>query len=136
MIYPVKIQNFSADGKISFEMRGNTYRATHTIDAQEADGLIEPGATYPLLLVINASSLDYIAENERGLETLEEHDSGDTLRVKGRITDYLEHDIIRLDGEGSIQVRLKPPLQSTDFRRGSWLMAEGRLEAAIAPPDH
>ncbi|MCK6440443.1 MAG: hypothetical protein L6Q71_09635 [Planctomycetes bacterium] len=136
MIYPVRVKHFAANGPVRFELRGQELAAAHDIDAAEAGELLEAGAVYPLSLCLKATNVEYAAKPEKAFDQIMGGTSGDTVRLTGRVADYLAHDAVRLDGPISLAVKLTAPQSSTDFRRGSWLVAEGALFASLAEPDH
>jgi hypothetical protein len=140
MIHRVLVTQFSPEGHIAFELGGQSFRARHMIPPDEADGVVITGRVYPLELTITASKpVEYLNGSAETLELIKRDDhagTGDLVRARGRIMDYIAHDMIRLDGVGTVAVKLTLPQQSTDYRRGSYLEAEGHLSAAMPPPDH
>jgi|GEM_PF-4652042 len=140
MIHKARITKFTEQGEIDFELDGKKYHATHAQSFEEVSGLIEAGVVYPLEIeIVMDAPVDYLNPPSEGLDLIEASSDpklGDLVCVRGRITDYLEHDVIRIDGAGSARVRLKLPQQATDYRRGSYLSATGRLTASIPSPDH
>lgn len=143
MIHRVKILSYDPRGALSFEHNGAVFAASHDIDAAEAEGLLIVGSSYPLEFTIESDcEVAYLAGPEDQFSRLAgaavgaKGKVGDRVRACGRIMDYPAHDMIRLEGTTTVAVRLRLPQQSTDYRRGSWLMAEGRLTVALPPADH
>lgn len=137
MIYRSKILSFDAAGEVRFERGGQVFHAKHHIPSDEASGVIVEGQEYPLeLTLLMDKPVEYLDKAAPALEVTGCGGDCDIVRAQGRIMDYLEHDVIRLDGIGSIAVKLQPPQLSTDYRQGSWLSAEGRLWASMPSPDH
>ena len=137
MIHPAKILSFDPTGDLRFELDGRAFHARHAIPADEAEGVINIGEEYPLELSITMDApVEYLTDQRPLLEVIGCGGDCDIVRAQGRIMDYFAQDVIRLDGIGSIAVKLHSPQLSTDYRQGSWLVAEGRLEAAMPSPDH
>lgn len=137
MVHPVKILAFDPAGTVRFELGGKAYTASHIMERALASELLKPGAQYPLeLQVASTSAVEYLPGPQETFERMTEAQNGDTVRACGRISDYLDHDIIRLDGDVSVAVKLCAPQQATDYRRGSWLSAQGRLVAKLPTDDH
>ena len=136
MIHLVNIKAFDARA-LTFALNGVEFHAAHTMDAKEAEGVIVVGKTCPVSLRLESEiAVDYLDAPKPAIELVQSRPGGDRVRVKGRITDYLAHNAIRLDGIGSVEVALRLPQQSTDYRRNSWLVAEGKLVASLPPDDH
>ncbi len=133
MIHPVRITAFDPAGTVTFTLAGKPMTAAHQIPAEEAEGLITAGNEYPLELeLVAAGEVEYLPGPDTSYSQLPDG----KLRVCGRCMDYFEHDLIRLEGDLTVAVRLRLPQQSTDYRRGSWLAATGTLRAAFPSPDH
>ena len=137
MVHPVKILNFDPSGTVRFELGGTVYTASHTMPRQDASDLLKPGASYPLELgVLCEAEAQYLSGPDETFTRIAESGKGDRVRACGRVSDYMDHDAIRLDGSLSVGEKLRAPQQATDYRRGSWLKAEGILSAKLPSDDH
>lgn len=149
MIHRVRISKITP-AAIEFELGGQTCVAANAMDPGEASGVVAAGREYPLeLTVIADGEVAYLAEPSGAFANLGPDYSGlngstgptgskgmTRVRACGRIMDYLAHDVIRLDGDVTVAVKLNLPQQATDYRRGSWLAAVGTLMATMPSPDH
>src|SRR5690606_14682616 len=103
----------------------------------------QPGQLVPLLVTVVADGeVPYLAAPDASFSVVEAGGVStaklqpDRVASGGRVADYPSHDTIRLDGTLSVAVRLTGAQQSTDFRRGSWLRAEGNVLVSIPGDDH
>lgn len=138
MIHTVDITEFSQDGTIRFLFRGETLTARHQITHQDWQDAVTFGTDdLPLAFYVKMDKdVEYLGAASDDFLRVEESASGDQVRVEGRVADYLEHDLIRIDGSVSCGIRLKKPQLSSDYRRGSYLVAEGQLIVTLPPEDH
>lgn len=136
MIHQVQLTNFDSRGLIRFSIGDQEFSARHHINPEEMDDARTFGDQLPLKLIVDCDNeVEYLP----GPDASYRHkatDEGDRMDVRGRITDYLDHDAIRLDGDLSCVVKLKLPQTASDYRRGSHLRAVGTLWAALPGPDH
>lgn len=147
MIHRVTISSIQPDA-IEFTLKGHPITAANHLDPAESKGVVKAGREYPLELTLVAEGEVEYLPGPDGSFTLAKspntklphansHPSAlSRVRACGRIMDYMAHDLIRLDGDVTVLVRLRLPQQATDYRRGSWLAAVGTLEATMPSPDH
>lgn len=137
MIHRVRISKLTP-AAIEFVLGGKPCVAANAMDPDEASGVVAAGREYPLeLTVIAEGEVAYLAEPSGAFANLGPGPKGmSRVRACGRIMDYLAHDVIRLDGDVTVAVKLNLPQQATDYRRGSWLAAVGTLMATMPSPDH
>lgn len=140
MVHVVKIIKYTPGGKkpgrVAFELGGKKYNARFEGDATEAREALKPGVEYPLALSVRAEGkVDYSDDNKASFRVAKASDDGDRVAVNGRTWDSISHDAIALETEPSVALKLSEPQFATDFRGGSWLVAQGILCATL-PEDH
>lgn len=141
MVHTVSIRAYhpagSSPGRITFLLAGTVYNAKCYADPQLADGLLVPGTEYPIALTMEADGkVEYVDPATQKLEVIASHETGDRVRAVGRTWDSVGHQVIKLDANPSVGVRLNLPQTATDYRGGSWLMASGVLTADLPPEEH
>jgi hypothetical protein len=124
-------------GRLTFELNGRVYHAACLADPHLADGLLVPGQMYPVTLLVQAEgSVEYVDPGTPALEVRQEHEAGDKVSATGRTWDSVDHQLIALDSDPAVGVRLNLPQTATDYRGGSWLSATGILCADLPPDEH
>ncbi len=138
MIYNVTIQAFDAQqGLLHFSMDTTDFCAATDISESEADGVLTVGETCPLeFKIIAQDQAQYLEAPEESFKKIEARKQGDLVCVKGIVSDYIEHDTLRLGGKYSMALQLQAPQQSTDYRQGSKISAQGTLKANLPSDDH
>jgi hypothetical protein len=141
MVHLVDILKYRAatdkPGSITFQLDGSTYSARCYADPLLADGLLVEGQTYPVALTIEADGkVEYANPGQPTFEVVQRAEDGDTVRVVGRTWDSMDHQVIKLDANPTVGVRLSLPQTATDYRGGSWLSAVGILCADLPPEEH
>lgn len=124
-------------GRLTFELGGNTYHARCYADPALADGLLVEGQAYPVSLTVEAvGTVEYAVATEPSFTVMSADDAGDRVEAVGRTWDSFDHQLIKLDAEPTIAVKLNLPQTASDYRGGSWLKAVGTLCADLPPEDH
>jgi len=141
MVHTVEIVAYTprnaGPGRLTFKLNGNTYHARCYADAQLADGLLVEGQSYPVALTIEVDgSVEYASASAAELKVVKASETGDYVRAIGRTWDSMGHQVIKLDADPSVGVRLNLPQTATDYRGGSWLTAQGTLCADLPPEEH
>lgn len=141
MVHTVSIQEYqpagTSPGCITFALAGRVYHAKCYADPALADGLLVVGSEYPIALTVEADGkVEYCDPGTEKLEVLKPDPSGDHVRATGRTWDSMGHQVIKLDANPSLGVRLNLPQTATDYRGGSWLVASGVLCADLPPEEH
>jgi len=141
MVHTVEIVHYTPKsdqpGRLTFKLSGNTYHAKCYADPALADGLLVEGNSYPVALTIEAEGkVEYANPGEPAFHIEKPDDNGDTVKATGRTWDSMDHQVIKLDAEPTVGVRLNLPQTATDYRGGSWLTAVGTLCADLPPEEH
>jgi hypothetical protein len=141
MVHTVEILHYTPrddkPGRLAFKLNGTTYNARCYADPQLADGLLVEGKSYPVALTIEADGKVEYADPGRPDFHIERQDpTGDSIRATGRTWDSMDHQVIKLDAQPTVGVRLNLPQTATDYRGGSWLTAVGTLCADLPPEEH
>lgn len=141
MVHTVDIVDYAPagdkPGRMTFKLRGTTFHAKCYADPKLAEGLFEPGATYPVAITVEADGkVEYTTDTETGVEVKEAREEGDTVVATGRTWDSFDHQVIKLDSNPNIAVRINLPQTASDYRGGSWLKATGTLCVDLPPEDH
>jgi hypothetical protein len=141
MVHTVDILKFVARsetaGSLTFRLDGKTLHARCNVGAADADQLLVAGASYPVALTVEAEGkAEYTNPGTPGVEVLQASEQGDKVRVTGRTWDSVSHQVIKLDANPSVGLKLNLPQTATDYRGGSWLTAQGILCAELPPEEH
>lgn len=141
MVHTVNILKYVAagagPGSLKFELDGATYHARCDADPALADGLLVEGSSYPVALTIEAEGkVEYANPGQPALEVLQSSEAGDKVQAVGRTWDSMDHQVIKLDAQPTVGVKLNLPQTATDYRGGSWLSATGVLCADLPPEEH
>jgi hypothetical protein len=141
MVHIVEIVSYvpkaEKPGRIEFKLSGNTYHAKCYADPQLADGLFVEGTSYPVSLTVETEGkVEYAAAGEPKFEVLKADPAGDQVKAVGRTWEGVDHQMIKLDAEPSVGLKLNLPQTASDYRGGSWLSAVGLLCADLPPEDH
>lgn len=141
MVHTVKILRYvprgPAPGQLSFELDGRTFNARCDADPGLADGLLVVGNSYPIALTVEAvGKVEYADPGQPTLNVLKAAEGGDTVSVIGRTWDSMDHQVIKLDANPTVGVKLNLPQTATDYRGGSWLAGQGLLCADLPPEEH
>ncbi|MCA8918620.1 MAG: hypothetical protein KDB68_09510 [Planctomycetes bacterium] len=141
MVHTVEIISYTPKsdkaGRLTFKLGGNTYNARCYADAALADGLLVVGTTYPVSLTVEAEgSVEYAVATEPSFNVVKADEAGDRVEATGRTWDSFDHQVIKLDSNPTVGVKINLPQTATDYRGGSWLKATGTLCADLPPEDH
>ena len=141
MVHIVEIIHYTPKsdkpGRLTFKLNGSTYNAKCYADPQLADGLLVEGNSYPVALTVEAEGkVEYANPGEPTFHIEKSDGSGDTIKATGRTWDSMDHQVIKLDAEPTVGVRLNLPQTASDYRGGSWLTAIGTLCADLPPEEH
>ncbi|MCA8914462.1 MAG: hypothetical protein KDB90_03550 [Planctomycetes bacterium] len=141
MVHIVEIINYvpraAKPGRIEFRINGNTYHAKCYADPELADGLFVEGTSYPVSLSVETEGrVEYANAGEPVLEVVTADAAGDRVKAVGRTWEGVDHQMIKLDSEPSVGLKLNLPQTASDYRGGSWLSAVGLLCADLPPEDH
>jgi hypothetical protein len=141
MVHTVEILEYvpagAAPGRLTFRLGGVVYNARCHADPALADGLLVEGQSYPVALTVEAQgSVEYANPGEPSLKVQQADKAGDRVHATGRTWDSMDHQIIKLDANPTVGVRLNLPQTATDYRGGSWLAATGVLCADLPPEEH
>jgi len=144
MVHTVQITHYQPrgtdgdkPGRLTFVLEGRTFHAACLADPHLAEGLLEPGQSYPVSLIVQAEgTVEYADPGTPALEVRDAHESGDRVVVTGRTWDSVDHQVINLDSAPSVGLRLNLPQTATDYRGGSWLTATGILCVDLPPEEH
>lgn len=141
MVHIVKILKYvprgAKAGRLTLELDGTSYNAKCYADPALADGLLVVGSSYPVALTIETDGkVEYADPGKAELKVLQASESGDKVRALGRTWDSIDHQVIKLDAEPTVGVRLNLPQTASDYRGGSWLAAVGVLCADLPPEEH
>lgn len=141
MVHTVKILRYvprgASPGQLSFELDGRVFNARCDADPALADGLLVVGNSYPIALTVEAQGkVEYADPGQAALRVVQADQSGDSVSVLGRTWDSMDHQVIKLDANPTVGVKLNLPQTATDYRGGSWLAAQGTLCADLPPEEH
>lgn len=141
MVHTVNILKYApagnGPGRLQFELEGRKFNARCVADPALADGLLVEGSSYPVALIVEAEGkVEYANPGEPALEVTQASEAGDHVRAVGRTWDSMDHQVIKLDAQPTVGVKLNLPQTATDYRGGSWLSATGVLCADLPPEEH
>ncbi|MCC6575602.1 MAG: hypothetical protein IT462_17620 [Planctomycetes bacterium] len=135
MVHVVKIIKYK-QRRVAFELGGKKYNARFEGDSAQAREVLKPGVEYPLALTVDAEGkVDYSDDFKASFRVAKAAEDGDRVAVNGRTWDSISHEAVALETDPSVALRLREPQFATDFRGGSWLVAQGVLCATL-PEDH
>ncbi|MHC4839956.1 MAG: hypothetical protein ACYTDT_03205 [Planctomycetota bacterium] len=141
MVHIVQILAYTpkgdAPGKLHFKLDDKQFHARCDADPALADGLLVPNTEYPVTVGLEAiGTVGYEDSREALFEVTESAESGDRIKAIGRVWDAVDHQIVRLEANPSIALKLNLPQTASDYRGGSWLKAEGLLCVDLPPEEH
>jgi hypothetical protein len=145
MVHTVQIKEYvprgsgdgDSPGRLTFTLGDKTYHAACFADPELAKGLLDPGNTYPVTLLVHAEgTVEYADPGTPSLEVKQSREEGDKVVVVGRTWEGVDHQVIKLDSDPGVGLRLNLPQTATDYRGGSWLSAEGTLCVDLPPEEH